>query len=360
MQQTKELHERKVLIDGKRVSIYYRSDREFQRKYKEKLLEAERTREEERNITLAKVADAWQTSHDLTLQHYTRECYKAPLADVLSWFGPRKFSEIRPRDLQDRLDAMYRQGYARQTIKLRKIVLSMIYDYAVLNGYVTANPVPSLTIPRGAPTTPRELPPSDALRNIFSNIGQPLGMYFLLAACTGGRRGEILALTKADVDFDHDIIIFNKVLILSNNSKPEIRAGTKSKAGNRSVPILPALRPILLEYVASLPGDALFTAPCGELYTKSRFDKQAARYRKLTGTDFTAHQLRHLYATLCLDAGLDAKDAQQLLGHSKASTTMDIYVHIRESRRAQTDSRLSEALNAALTAEAGQKKQSVS
>ena len=34
---------------------------------------------------------------------------------------------------------------------------------------------------------------------------------------------------------------------------------------------------------------------------------------------------------------------------------MDIYVHIRESRRAQTDSRLSEALNAALTAEAGQK-----
>lgn len=346
-----ELKQRKVTIDGKRVSIYFRTEREYQQKYREKLAAAERGAYRLQHMTFAAVADEWQTTHDSTIQHYTRQCYVAPLKDLLAWFGPLEISEIRPRELQDRLDHMGRAGFAFQTIKLRKNVLNMVYNYALLNGYVTSNPVPALTVPRGAPRTQRELPPEDSLRVIFDNADKPLGMYYLLAACTGARRGEIMALTKSDLDFTTNTITFNKVLILSNNTTPQIRPGTKSKAGNRTVPILPALRPILQDYISSLPGDYLFQIN-GAPYLKWAFDKQSAKYRAATGLDLTGHQLRHLYATLCYDAGLGVKDTQQLLGHSKAGTTMDIYTHIRDSRRQAADAALSAALDAALSAEA--------
>ena len=45
---------------------------------------------------------------------------------------------------------------------------------------------------------------------------------------------------------------------------------------------------------------------------------------------FTAHQLRHTYATLLYEAGVDVLTAQRLLGHAKPQTTLDIYTHLRE------------------------------
>lgn len=54
----------------------------------------------------------------------------------------------------------------------------------------------------------------------------------------------------------------------------------------------------------------------------------------------TPHQLRHAFATICFDADLSAKDAAQLLGHSKVELTMDVYTHIRQSRVQRTAEQL--------------------
>ena len=346
-----DLLERKITIDGKRVSIYYRTEREYQQKYKRKLAEAAAAEEARRHVTFRAALEAWQDHHDPTVQHYTRDCYAAPIKDLLAWFGDRDVRELRPRDVQTRLDDMFRQGYAYQTTNLRRLVVNMVYDYAVFNDVTEYNPMTTVSVPRSAPRAGRALPPDDALQKIFASVAQPLGMFFLLAACTGGRRGEILALTKSDVDLTAGAITFSKVLILANDAESYVRPGTKTKAGMRTVPILPALRPLLAAYVANLPGDFLFACD-GKPLRKWYFDKQSAKYRAATGLDVTAHQLRHLYATLCYDAGLNDKDAQQLLGHAKSSTPKDIYIHIRESRAAQSAARLGDALNAALTAEA--------
>ncbi|MBD9113285.1 MAG: hypothetical protein EGQ06_01630 [Ruminococcaceae bacterium] len=51
-------------------------------------------------------------------------------------------------------------------------------------------------------------------------------------------------------------------------------------------------------------------------------------------------QLRHAFATICFDTDLSAKDAAQLLGHSKVELTMDVYTHIRQSRAQRTAEQL--------------------
>lgn len=43
---------------------------------------------------------------------------------------------------------------------------------------------------------------------------------------------------------------------------------------------------------------------------------------------FTAHMLRHTYATLLYDAGVDVKSAQRYLGHANLELTLKVYTHL--------------------------------
>lgn len=47
------------------------------------------------------------------------------------------------------------------------------------------------------------------------------------------------------------------------------------------------------------------------------------------------HQIRHQYATILYEAGIDPKSAQQLLGHAQIQTTMDIYTHISDKKKTE-------------------------
>lgn len=61
----------------------------------------------------------------------------------------------------------------------------------------------------------------------------------------------------------------------------------------------------------------------------------AAHHQYTTKGEATPHQLRHAYATMLHEAGIDAKDAQYILGHSSITVTEDIYTHITKDRQTQ-------------------------
>ena len=73
---------------------------------------------------------------------------------------------------------------------------------------------------------------------------------------------------------------------------------------------------------------------------RSTFERHWRKYKEATGLNITAHQLRHTYATILFEAGIDVKDAQHLLGHSDISVTTNIYTHIRANHFEETVKKL--------------------
>lgn len=288
------------------------------------------------------VADEWEECHSKTIQTYTQVCYQAPLKDLKAEFGDSILKEITSINFQHFLERMAAQGYAKQTIRLRKITMKQVFDYAILQGYTDFNPITVCKIPKKAPISKRTLPSDEDINIIKEHVDTMWGLYCNLLLYTGLRREEALALTYEDIDFESEIIYITKALIFENG-KSYVRDSLKSSAGRRTVPLLVPLKNILDKTKTGY----LFTLKDGKPLLKWEFDTGFNKFKEETGLSCTSHQLRHYFATLCFDANLDEKDVQDIMGHSKISLTKEIYTHIREERRSSTVNKLNKFINGA-------------
>src|SRR5262245_25297084 len=71
--------------------------------------------------------------------------------------------------------------------------------------------------------------------------------------------------------------------------------------------------------------------------------------RRTKGPRIRFHDLRHSHATTLLASGVHPKVAQERLGHSTISTTMDLYSHVTDTMQADAAVRLDAAFGFAIT-----------
>lgn len=335
MAKKKERKYAKIMVEigGEMVrkSIAYRTLAEYEEKKKKILAEAESLN----SVTFEKIAVQWQEQHEGEIQLYTAECYKKPLKDVTDEFGEYTLNEITPKMIQQFLDDMAAKKYAKQTIKLRKTVLKQIFDYAIFNGHAKYNPVTVCKVSKTAPSTQRMLPDESEIETIKNNVSSEMGLYCALLMYTGMRREEALAVSYEDFDTENNLIRVNKTLIF-DGSNSMIRDSTKSQAGNRFIPFLAPLKKLI---DANDKNGFVFNRD-GRPLKKGEFDKAFNRYRKDLNINCSSHQLRHYFCTVCFDAGLDEKDLQEIMGHSKIAMSKDIYTHIRKQRKQEAAEKL--------------------
>jgi integrase len=154
------------------------------------------------------------------------------------------------------------------------------------------------------------------------------------------RRGELLALTWADVDLD-------RALIRVERSVEETKAGLrikspKTKLSRRSVTLPPeAVGMLRAPKVAQMEQrltlgqggspKLCFSTVEGELLSPDNLSRDWARIcraKRLPRVSF--HALRHTHASLLIAKGVDVLAVGRRLGHSRASTTLDKYGHLVE------------------------------
>ena len=142
---------------------------------------------------------------------------------------------------------------------------------------------------------------------------------------TGLRKKELLRLRFLDVDLTNlSIFVY------------------RGKGGkDRSVPICQSLAEILSVYMKERQH---IRRTCPEFFTSfthnmgmcdSALRRVIARLREASGIGFSAHRLRHAFATLMLEGGCDIYSLSRMLGHSDISTTTIYLAASAEHLRAQ-------------------------
>ena len=207
-----------------------------------------------------------------------------------------------------RLDA----GISKATLNRQRACLHAIYAWAGREGlYAAGNPVDAVQRFREGVGRTRYLTPAEADRLVLAAASH-LKTVLVLGLHTGGRLGELLALTWADVDLDAGVITFRR----------ETTKGRKT----RHVPIGAELE-AWLRKVRRGRADQTVAHWNGLRLRSVRTAFEHARAKAGLGRDVVVHTLRHTFASWWMMNGGEPLLLQRLLGHTDAKLTAR-YVHL--------------------------------
>ena len=250
--------------------------------------------------------------------------YHQALERAVTHFGDTGIKDITPRDINLFLRRLA-TTYAQKTLSNQRMVINLICDHAVLENDIQYNPCSSVSPPKGTGKVTRKAASETDELIVKENADVWLFPYFALMS--GMRKGEILALTWGDIDFDRSLIYVTKSLAHDNNQS--FVKEPKIEAGARVVPLLLPLKEKLLKLRSKAKDTDILFSDGGKYYTNKRYETMYKSFKKATGAACTIHQLRHSFATVAFEAGVPAKTVQEVLGHKQLSTTMDIYTDLR-------------------------------
>jgi integrase len=260
--------------------------------------------------------------------------------------GHHPVTKLTTVDIDDLYAYLLRRGgqdgqrLAPGTVHRVHVVLHRALTQAVRWEWIWLNPAALASPPRVEPADIR--PPSiDQVRRLLDVVrGDDIEFftYLHLAALSGARRSQLLALRWADVDVGHAALGFSRALV-EGPTGPVLRP-TKNRRTYRvaldpaSVKLLVAHRLRADErarHVGGVTGGGfVFTDdPAGRRpWLPNRVTKRFITYRQRAGlAHFRLHDLRHFMATTMLAAGVPVPVVSERLCHARTSTTVNIYAH---------------------------------
>ena len=219
-----------------------------------------------------------------------------------------------------------KKGWSAKTFRIYRQSLKTFFDWAELEGYVTANPVERIGVPPLPAALPRCLTREQALRFLsYSRLhdwcyplegprNEAIIATFLL---TGLRLSELINLRVNDVFFD--------------SGELHVLRGKNQK--DRIITIHPRLKPYLFSYRTcqskwGKPSVWFFSSVKSDnKLTPRNVQTVCRKISKSSGVKATPHMLRHTCGRLYVEANANLRVIQSLLGHSRIETT-ETYTHV--------------------------------
>jgi integrase len=286
----------------------------------------------------------------------TRMYIEDPIVPVL---GSMPVAKLTPMDL----DRFYREllevgrsrgPYAPATIRRVHGIVRRALTQGVRWGWITHNPAIDASPPR-VPIKDLKPPDPDQVVRLFrlaQESHSELATFILLAASSGARRGELLALRWSDIELDRERMSIERGIVRVGGDL--IEQGTKTHQSRRisldagTVSALEAHHALAAERAqeagSTITSESFVFSHALDGSTPWHPDSTSRAFRKLCQqagiTGIRLHDLRHYVATRLLAAGVDVRTVAGRLGHRNPSTTLNVYSHFVP----ETDQRAAEAL----------------
>ena len=231
---------------------------------------------------------------------------------------PRIESEKQPR------------GLSAKTVRNINQVISSAMDMAVRHKLILTNPTEGCELPKVEHREMKTLPAEQL--GAFLREAKESGVYelYYLDLATGLRRGELLGLKWEDIDLQNGVIHVRRQVARVDGEVKEMPLKTKNSY--RNISISQDAVAMLIEMEAHRSSDYVFPSSTGGPISPDSVNNMLHRVLKRAGLpSIRFHDLRHTFATLALQNGVDIKTVSGMLGHFSAGFTLDTYAHVTTS-----------------------------
>lgn len=313
----------------------------------------------EKWIEIYKTADCKES----TLQFY-RDTYKRYIKPV---FGSKKIKSLNAEQIQ-----LYSNQKAKEYSKsIASTINFLLFDclrQAERLKLINKNPMVNTTPPKYKRTEKKKALSSDTVQ-LFLEYSKDSSYYpiFRTATLSGMRIGEILGLSWDCVDFDNECIRIEQQLCYTVE-KGQYLDTPKSEASRRTIPMerdselyrlmrkrraeqnRQKLDMGTLWQTKAGMSNLVFTTRTGKPHSDSNIRKMIKFFISQMREDgheiedFTPHTLRHCFATRAIEAGMNPRTLQAILGHSTFEMTMNIYVDVMEKMKIEEMRKIQAAL----------------
>jgi len=227
-----------------------------------------------------------------------------------------KVKNFRKSDMQKIIDDLYQGNYSKSAITKVKALSGVLLDYAIGDKIIDTNYAKLCKIPTTKQANKQSLEDNDILRIERLAKKDKWAETLMILIYTGMRPGEMLALTKDNIDIDNMLII----------------GGAKTDAGkDRIIPIHPKIQSILKRRYEDINSGAIIEVNGKTLknkvdnYRKNYFNPLKAKLK--LNDDVTPYTCRHTFGTLMNKSDADMVAIKNIIGHSNYATTANIYTH---------------------------------
>ena len=298
---------------------------------------------EDSRMTLGEWLDRWLAEYkDGTIRPGTLEGYRNYIENYIKpQLGGKQVSLITTQDVQRMYRRLKSGGRVREDAEGSKLLSdsTVRHIHTMLHGAIKAavqahiipkNPTENATVPKSN-YKPMQVLNEQELDTFLQAVQNDdvWRDFFYTELMTGLRRGEICALMWRDFDAKAGTLGISRTLH-SKGQGIYALGDTKTSQGNRTIILPESVAALLRARKKNSISQWIFPQPTSPELPMN----PGTAYRRLKTLleeaglpSIRFHDLRHTFATLALQNGMDVKTLSAMLGHVSAATTLDIYTH---------------------------------
>lgn len=333
--------EKRFTIEGKRYSVYGRTNKEITEKeleLRKKLSEGLYVKNSK--VTLDKYFEEWKAGRRNTTKGNTLKTYSSYYYNHVSpVLGKKKVQDIERREIKN-LQGRLMKELSANTVNTAMKVVTAVFNDAVKDEIIARNPAAEIgalkSEKKAVQTIHRALTEEEQIAFMSEAKEEHLYNFYALLLSTGMRPGEAAALTWDDIDEEKGVIHVRSTVTFTEDGK-RVTGTPKSEAGYRDVPIIPTARAALNaqrgNYI-QFKTRRVFSSVYGRMVdtaTVNRSIQHVLKRLSAKGIEiprFTAHAFRDTFATRFIEQGGQPQTLKVILGHNSLAMTMDLYAHV--------------------------------